>query len=266
MKTLENKVAVVYGGGGVIGSAIARVFAREGAHVHVAGRTREPLDRVVQTITGNGSLADATMADATDEDDVRRHIDHVVDRAGRLDILVNAVGITHVQGPPLTELDTDQFMAPVDGYLRTLFVTTRAAAPHLAAHRAGVVLTLSSSPARLTGSGFLGIGVAAAAVEAFSRILAGELGPEGVRVVCIRPHAIPASLGASHLTEAFGGMADRAGTTADEWLAGLAAQGTLLRRLPNPEDVAEYAAFAASDRARTMTGAIANLTAGSILD
>ena len=61
-------------------------------------------------------------------------------------------------------------------------------------------------------------------------------------------------------------MADRAGTTADEWLADLAAQGTLLRRLSTAEDVAEYAAFAASERARTMTGAIANLTAGSIVD
>lgn len=61
-------------------------------------------------------------------------------------------------------------------------------------------------------------------------------------------------------------MAERAGTTADEWLAGLAANGTLLGRLPTPEDVAEYAAFAASERARTMTGVIANLTAGSVVD
>lgn len=266
MTMLDKKVAVVYGGGGVIGGAIARVFAREGAHVYIAGRTRAPLDRVVQNIANDGGRAEATLADAGDENDVRRHLDQVIDRVGRIDIFVNAVGIPHVQGPALAELSVDEFMAPVDGYLRTLFVTTRAAAPHMAAQGSGVVLTLSSPGARLTGSGFLGIGVASAAVEAFSRILAGELGPEGVRVVCIRPHAIPASLGASHLTEAFGGMADRAGTTADEWLAGLAAQGTLLRRLPNPEDVAEYAAFAASDRARTMTGAIANLTAGSILD
>jgi NAD(P)-dependent dehydrogenase (short-subunit alcohol dehydrogenase family) len=266
MTTLKKKVAVVYGGGGVIGSAIARVLAREGAHVYVAGRTRDPLDRIVQTITGNGGRADATVADAANEDDVHRHIDHVIERGGRLDILVNAVGIPHVQGPTLAELDADQFMAPVDGYLRTLFVTTRAAAPHMAAHRSGVVLTLSNPTARLTGSGFLGIGAATAAVEAFSRILAGELGPDGVRVVCIRPHAVPASLGESHLTDAFDGQAERAGTTTDEWLAGLAAQGTLLGRLPTPEDVAEYAAFAASDRARTMTGTIANLTAGSIVD
>lgn len=97
-------------------------------------------------------------------------------------------------------------------------------------------------------------------------ILAGELGPDGVRVVCIRPNAVPASLGVSHVTEAFGGMADRAGTTTDERLAGLASQGTLLGWLPTAEDVAEYAAFAAPDRARTVTGAIANLTAGSVVD
>lgn len=90
--------------------------------------------------------------------------------------------------------------------------------------------------------------------------------PDGVRVVCIRPHAIPESLGVSNVADAFGGMAERAGTSADKWLAGLAAQGTLLGRLPTTGDVAEYAAFAASDRARTMTGAIANLSAGSIVD
>jgi 3-oxoacyl-[acyl-carrier protein] reductase len=152
MTTLEKKVSIIYGGRGVIGGAIARVLAREGAHVHVAGRTRDRLDRVVLTITGNGGRADATVADAPDEDDVRRHIDEVVDRAGRLDILVNAVGIPHAQGPPLAELNADQFMAPADGYLRTPFVTTRAAAPHLAAHRSGVVVTQSSPGARLTGN------------------------------------------------------------------------------------------------------------------
>lgn len=265
MTTLDKKVAVIYGGGGTIGGAIARTFAREGAAVYVAGRTRSPLDRVVQSITTNGGHAEATVVDAADENDVRRHLDQVVEQTGRLDILVNAVGVPHVQGPPLAELDLDQFMAPIDGYLRTLFVTTQAAAPHLAQQRSGVVLTLSTPGARLTGRGFLGNGVASASVEAFSRILAGELGPDGVRVVCIRPHAIPASMGVSHVTEAFAGMAERMGVTTEEWLAG-AAQGTLLHTLPTPEDVAEYAAFAASDRARTMTGATANLTAGFVVD
>ncbi|MFF5261953.1 SDR family NAD(P)-dependent oxidoreductase [Actinomadura viridis] len=266
MTMLEKKVAVVYGGGGSVGGAIARVFAREGARVFVAGRTRDPLDRVVRSITENGGQAEAASVDATDEQDVRRHLDQVVEQAGHLDILVNAVGVPHVQGPPLAELGVDEFMAPVEGFLRTLFVTTRSAAPHLAAQRSGVVLTFSTPGGRLTGSGFLGNGVASAAVEAFSRILAGELGPDGVRVVCIRPNAIPDSLGSSHVTGAFEGMATRAGATAAEWLGGLAEHGTLLGRLPTPEDVAEYAAFAASDRARTMTGAIANLTAGSLVD
>lgn len=232
MALLNDKVAVIYGGGGVVGSAIARVFAREGAHVHVAGRTSAALDRVVCDIAGDVGRAEAATVDAADEQDVHRHLDDVLGRAGRLDILVDAIGIRHVQGPPIAELAVEQFMTPVTGYLQTLFVICRAAAPHLAKQGAGVILTLSTPSARLTGRGFLGNGVASAAIEAFSRILAGELGPDGVRVVCIRPHAIPASLGTSHATEAFTGMAERAGTTADEWLAGLAANGTLLGRLP----------------------------------
>ena len=266
MSMLDDKVAVIYGGGGVIGGAIARTFAREGARVHVAGRTADPLDRVVQDIAVAGGRADAALVDATDADAVSRHLDDVAASAGRIDVLVHAVGVPHVQGPPLAELDADQFLAPVDGNLRTLFATARAAAPHLAKAPSGVVLTLSTPGARLAGQGFLGNGVASAAVEAFSRILAGELGPDGTRVVCIRPHAIPASVGASHVTAAFEGMAARAGATTDEWLAGMAAQGTLLGRLPTADDVAEYAAFVASDRAPTMTGAIANLTAGAVVD
>lgn len=105
-----------------------------------------------------------------------------------------------------------------------------------------------------------------AAIEAFSRILAGELGPSGMRVICLRPDAIPEAAATSHTGQVFSGFAERAGTTVGEMLAGRAATGTLLKRLPTLDEVADFAAFVASDRASAMTGAIANLTCGSLVD
>jgi len=118
----------------------------------------------------------------------------------------------------------------------------------------------------LTGQGFLGNGVSSAAVEAFSRILAGELGPSGIRVVCLRPHAIPEAVATSHTRGPFSEHAARAGSTVEDWLGGLARNGTLLNRLPTLAEVADTAAFVASDRAGAMTGAIVNLSCGSLVD
>jgi NAD(P)-dependent dehydrogenase (short-subunit alcohol dehydrogenase family) len=130
----------------------------------------------------------------------------------------------------------------------------------------GVILLLGPGPgARLSGQGFMGNGVSAAAVEALSRILAGELGPSGIRVNCLRPHAIPESVTTSHTRQLFSGMAGLSGLTMEAWLSGLAGT-TLLGRLPTLDDVADTAAFVVSDRAGAMTGAIVNLTSGALLD
>lgn len=99
-----------------------------------------------------------------------------------------------------------------------------------------------------------------------TRHLAGELGPSGIRVICLRSHAIPeaAALG-SHSRDVFRLVTDRAGTTIEEMLAG-AAGGTLLKRLPTLAEVAHRAAFMASDQASAMTGTVANLTCGFLVD
>jgi 3-oxoacyl-[acyl-carrier protein] reductase len=130
----------------------------------------------------------------------------------------------------------------------------------------GVILTLSTPGSRMAGTGFLGYGVTCAAIEAFSRLLAAELGASGVRVVCLRPDAIPEAVPTSHAREVFAGFAERTGMRIEDLLAERARTGTLLRRFPTLTQVADFAAFAASDRAGAMTGAIANLTCGSLVD
>jgi NAD(P)-dependent dehydrogenase (short-subunit alcohol dehydrogenase family) len=263
---LENKNAVIYGGGGAIGGAVARAFAREGATVFLAGLTQSKFDAVARDIAAQGGVAETAVVDALDEKAVGKHADAVAAHAGSIDIALNAIGILHVQGPPFAELSFEDYAQPITAYTRTNFLTAKAISRYMVKQGSGVILTLSTPGSRMSGQGFLGYGVTCGAIETFSRILAGELGPSGIRVICLRPDAIPEALATSHARKVFSGFAERAGSTVEAMLAERARTGTLLGRFPTLAEVANYAAFVASDRASAMTGAIANLTCGSLVD
>lgn len=264
---LEAKNAVIYGAAGAIGSAVARTFAREGARVFLAGGTLATLDAVAKQITAAGGEADTAQLDALDQHAVQEHADAVADKAGSIDVSFNAIGIDHVQGTPLTELSPEDYGLPITTYTRTQFLTATAAARHMMRKRAGVILTLSTTAARVTlpSDGF---GVACAGVEALSRQLAGELGPHGVRVVCLRPDAIPeTALLGSHTRKVWGRAAERMGMTLEQVLdAAPGAPGALLQRSPTLEEVAHVVAFMASDRASAMTATITNISCGAVID
>jgi 3-oxoacyl-[acyl-carrier protein] reductase len=160
-----------------------------------------------------------------------------------------------VQGIPLIDLKREDFVSPIATWTMTQFLTARAAARHMAQERSGVILTLSASPARLAIASTGGFGVACAAIEGLTRTLAAELSPEGVRVVCIRPHRIGDTLGP-----------DPDFPIGQDEFRNLIENMTLLKRLPTLDDVANTAAFLASDNAAAMTGAVANLTCGMSVD
>ncbi|WP_018755924.1 SDR family NAD(P)-dependent oxidoreductase [Paenibacillus terrigena] len=263
---LANKTAVIYGGGGAIGSAVARAFAREGAAVFLAGRTLSKLDSVASDIAAAGGTVEIAQVDALDEGSVENHANEVAAKAGSIDICLNAVGIDHIQGTPVMELSLDDYEYPVQVYTRTHFITSRAVARHMAKNGTGVILMLTTPAARMPGPGFMGHSVACAGIEAMTRHLAGELGSYGIRVNCIRPHMIPeAEAIGSHSQDVFRRVADRAGITTAQMLEGAAA-GTLLKRLPTLSEVANTAVFLASDHAASMTGTVINLNSGVMLD
>ncbi|WP_426503274.1 SDR family NAD(P)-dependent oxidoreductase [Dactylosporangium sp. McL0621] len=264
---LQDKTAVIYGGGGAIGGAVARVFAREGARVFIAGRTRARLDAVARDIDAAGGVVEAATVDVLDQAAVEEHAGAVAGRAGGIDIALNAVSVGHDQGTPLAELSLEEFMRPIDGFLRALFITSKAVARHMGHRRPGVILTLSEPGAKLAVGGILGHAASAAGKEAFARVLAAELAPRNIRVVGIRPHAVAdAPAAGSYTAELFRPAAAAAGQSVAEFLEGGLAQGTLLKRLPTLAETAETAAFLASDRAGVMTGVIVNLSGGALVD
>jgi NAD(P)-dependent dehydrogenase (short-subunit alcohol dehydrogenase family) len=261
---LQGKVAVIYGAGGAIGGAVARAFAREGARLFITGRRQEPVSAVARDIVGGGGSAEAAQIDALDEQAVDAHLQWVVDSAGRVDISVNAFGIPNAKilGVPLVDVDVEQFSLPLTAYATSYFLTSRLAARHMIRQRSGVIMTVTALHAR-TGIPLVGgYGPAMAAKEALTRDLSAELAPHGVRVVGLRPQAMPET---PTIRDAFEPRAAASGMTWEQWQEFLASR-THSRRLMTLQEMANMAVVLASDVASGMTGTTVNLTMGSLDD
>jgi NAD(P)-dependent dehydrogenase (short-subunit alcohol dehydrogenase family) len=260
---LKDKVAVVYGAGGAIGGAVARAFAGEGARLFLTGRLRAPVHAVAEDIVSAGGSAEAAEVDALDEQAVDRHLQSVIDQAGRVDVSFNAIGISDatILGVPLAELDAGRFCLPIATYTTSYFLTARLAARRMIPNRSGVIMTVTALPSRAGTRLNGGYGPAMAAKEALTRDLSAELAPQGIRVVALRPHAMPET---STMKEVFDAKAS-GGTTWNQFQDRLAST-THTQRVMTLEEMADVAAFMASDRASGMTGTTVNLTMGSLDD
>ncbi len=249
---LDGKQAVVYGGGGSIGGAVARAFAREGATVHLAGRTLAHLEPVAADIRAAGGRATTAELDALDEQAVDAHADGVAADAGGIDISMNLISVDDVQGTPLVEMRLDDFEQPIRNALRTTFLTSRAAARHMIRQGSGVILMFGGDGDPIRDYSIGGFQIALAGVESLRRQLASELGRQGVRVVSLQTGGIIDSIGAD-----FEGR--------DALVESLVAP-TMLGRGALLEDVGNVAVFAASDLARTITASAINISCGAIVD
>jgi NAD(P)-dependent dehydrogenase (short-subunit alcohol dehydrogenase family) len=256
---LENRNAIIYGGGGSIGGAVAREFSREGVRVFLAGRTREPLEAVAGDIRSSGGSAEVSVLDAFDERAVDEHARDVVSRAGGIDVSFNLVTRGDVQGIPLVEMATEDLLRAVVNGLRTNFITARAAARHMVEQGSGVILALNSGSAN--GSPMMGsTGPADAANDIFIRNLAAEVGPSGVRVVGIWTAGLPETLSPESLAAVDSNLAlDEA---AYRSLLENLDRMRMTRRSPRLSEVAATAAFLASDGAGAITGTFVNVTSG----
>jgi len=261
---LEDKVAVIYGAGGAIGGAVARAFAREGAKVFLTGHHQAAVDAVAKEIASAGGSAEAAEIDALDEEAIDKHLESVTSKAGRVDVSFNAIGTPDrkIVGVPLVDLEVEWFSLPIMSYATSYFLTARLAARRMIANKSGVIMTVSAVHSRegipLVG----GYGPAQAAKEALTRDLSAELAPYGIRVVGLRPNAMPET---STIKNAYEPRAKASGMTWEQWQQMLASR-THGKRLMTLEEMANVAAFMASDRASGITGTTVNLTMGRVDD
>jgi NAD(P)-dependent dehydrogenase (short-subunit alcohol dehydrogenase family) len=261
---LDNKNVVVYGAGGAVGGAVARGFAHEGARVFLTGRNRDNVDAVAKEIAAAGGTAETAVVDALDEKSVVEHLDSVVADAGRIDVSFNAIGIPPqgLQGIPFTDLPVDNFMRPITTYARAHFVTAKSAARHMIPQGSGVIMMHTPEPARVSLPLVGGMSVGWAAIEALNRALSAEWAQHGVRSICLRTTGMVET---PVIDVVYGLHAATLGIPKDQFTAMV----TSMTHRKRPTALAEltfFAVFLASDQASAMTGTVANLTGGIIVD
>lgn len=237
---LTDKTAIIYGAAGTIGREVVRTFAREGAVLHLVGRTRSTLDETAALVEEEGGTAHVAALDATDEAAIRAHADEVVAHSGRIDVSLNLITRGDVQAIPLLDMSVDDFMAPTTVGLRANFITASAAGRHMVSAGSGVILFVTSGSGVVTkpdpSYSMGGTGPADAATESMLHYLASQVGPHGVRVNGIWT----------------------AGVAYPDIMAGL----SMLGAGPTAKQFADAAAFLASDRASGTTNSIFNASSG----
>lgn len=260
---LAGKVAVIFGGSGAIGCAVAQVMAREGAHVFLGARSQQNLDQAASRIRASGGSADTFIIDVLDEQSTAEQVMHLVQNTGGIDVVVNATGFMHDQGKQIDALSLAEFMRGIIPFLTAQFTISKAVSPHMGGERAGTIITVVAPAASMAIQGHLGHIVGCAGIEAFIKALASELGPQNIRVLGVRSHAIVDAVQAGSYTgEIFATKAQSMGLTVELWLGG-AAQSTMLKRLPTLAQIAEVTTFLASNHASAMTATVVNVTGGA---
>ena len=246
---LEQKAAIVTGGGTGIGEAIAKVFAREGAKVAITGRRKEELERVVGDIERNGGQALALAGSVTNEQDVQEAVAATVRAFGRLDILVNNAG-NLFHAARLHETTDQIWDETFDVFMKGTFRFTRAAIPRMLQQGGGSILNISTVGGLKAIRGFEAHAyqAAKAGVIMLTKTVAVHYAKQNIRCNCICPAGVITPPVAEMLKD----------PRVKTWFEGMHPTG----RLGQPEDVAEATVYFASDESRWTTGSILSVDGG----
>jgi 3-oxoacyl-[acyl-carrier protein] reductase len=245
---LTGKVAVVTGAGKGIGRAIALKLAQLGASIVINYRSSaKEAEEVIQEIRNNGGKADMVQGDVSSFEEAEKVIKFAVESFGKLDILVNNAGIT--KDALLLRMKEDDFSKVLDVNLKGVFNCTKHASAIMLKQKSGRIINISSVIGLIGNAGQANYAAAKAGIIGFTKSVAKELGTRGITVNAIAPGFIT-----TDMTEV---LADKV----KEKLL----ENVPLKRLGSPEDVANLAAFLASDNASYITGQVINVDGGMVM-
>ena len=242
---LDDKVAVVTGGGRGLGAAIALAFADVGADVVIASRTQSELEAVAEKVRAAGRRAHIVVGDLAQPEVTAQLAGQAVEAFGRLDIVVNNVGGTMPNG--LLTTSTKDLKSAFTFNVATAHALTIAAAPLMLEHSGGSIINITSTMGRVAGRGFAAYGTAKAALAHYTRLAALDLCPR-IRVNAIAPGSIA--------TSALDIVASN-----DELRTPME-KATPLRRLGEPDEIAAAAVYLASPAGAYLTGKILEVDGG----
>ena len=244
MGRLQHKVSIITGAAQGIGLATALKFAQEGAIVVVCDLKQAAVDEAVAACRQAGAQAEGFLMDVTDRDQVDAVVARVRERFGRIDVLVNNAGIT--QDARLVKMTQAQFDRVIDVNLRGVFHCAQAVAEGMTAQGSGVILNASSVVGIYGNFGQTNYAATKFGVIGFTKTWARELGAKGVRVNAVAPGFIKTPILASMPEDVLKGMEAR----------------VPLKRLGQPEEIANVYAFLASDEASYVNGAVIEVCGG----
>jgi 3-oxoacyl-[acyl-carrier protein] reductase len=251
MTLLDERVALVTGSSRGIGEAIAKEFARQGASVAVHGRDRSALEGVIKAIKDEGGNAIAVTGDVTDFEQIEAMRHQIEDGLGPVDVLVANAGGSFTPPAPLEEISEKGWRATVDGNLLATFLTLKSFLPRMKELGRGSIITMASSAGRTADARApIPYGAAKAAIVLMTQDVAAQVGPSGIRANCIAPETVLTARNRERIPQ-----------------AQLEAMTDIhpLKRLGTPEDIANAAAFLASDRADWITGLVLDATGGAVM-
>jgi 3-oxoacyl-[acyl-carrier protein] reductase len=244
---LQDRVALVTGSGQGIGRAIALRFAQAGAKIVVIDVVEDHASAVAAEIKAAGGDAVAVVCDVTQRDQVEAAVKSTLDTFGKIDILCNNAGIT--RDARLVKMSEDQFDAVIDVNLKGVFNMTQAVAPHMVAQNYGRIISTSSIVGLYGNFGQTNYVASKAGVIGMTRVWARELGPKGITANAIAPGFI---------------ATDMIKTVPQEVLDRFT-NATPVRRLGEPEDIANAYLFLASDEASFVNGAVLSVDGGLVI-
>lgn len=249
--------ALIFAATGAISRGVARALAERGATLWLAGRDAR-VEELAAELRALGAEASATIVDATDEAEVGAFVGRVRAKAGKIDSVFNGIG-----GPPAelgypkptVELSVASFMIPLERIVGSQFATAREAGRVMSEQGHGAIVTLSATLSGTTAPNMAGITAACGAIEAMTRALAGDFGPRGVRVNCVRGSAMPET---RTIQQTFAGQSALRG-------APRPMSPPLLGRPVTVADTARAAAFLATNASAGITGQVLTVCAGQFV-
>jgi 3-oxoacyl-[acyl-carrier protein] reductase len=263
MKTLQNKVAVVFAASGGIAGAVAQSFAEHGAKVYASARDLKAVKALVEKIKADGGSAEAEKVDALNETEIDNYFQKIVAENGKVDIVFNGIGHYYQDagsGSPSTTISLEQYLSPLEKFCGSQFLTSRTAAKYMIQTASeGTILLLTSALSRMKTPRMAAFASASAAIEGLTRVLAAEFAGQGIKVICICPAAI---LESPKMSEMIGDFARFTGVSKEQFTDSIYKKFDMLKTGPTLKHVGELAAFLASDNGITFNSHVIDVDCG----